>query len=119
MFSRTTIASSINIPIANDRPSKLIVLRVKPNAYTAMKLASADTGNARPVMTVERQEFKNRNTTSTVSSAPSMSVSSTFATERSTRSPEFWIRSSLVPGGNPASMIFTFARTFAATCDVL
>ena len=54
-----------------------------------MKLAITDTGSAKPVMTVERQEFRNRNTTSTVRSAPSMSVSSTFCTERSTRSPEF------------------------------
>ena len=84
MFSRTTIASSISMPIASDRPSSDIVFSVKPNAYTAMKLASTDTGSASPVMTVERHEFRNRNTTSTVSSAPSISASSTFSTERST-----------------------------------
>ena len=47
-----------------------------------MKDASTDTGSARPVMTVERQELRNRNTTSTVSSAPSTSASSTLLTER-------------------------------------
>ena len=39
-----------------------------------MNDASTDTGSARPVMTVERHELRNRNTTSTVSSAPSISA---------------------------------------------
>ena len=85
MFSRTTIASSIRIPIASERPSSDIVLSVKPNAHTAMKLASTEIGSAKPVITVERHELRNRNTTSTVSSAPSMSVLCTLATEASTR----------------------------------
>ena len=48
MFSRTTIASSINIPIASERPSSDIVFSVKPNAYTAMKLDITDTGKGIP-----------------------------------------------------------------------
>ena len=40
-----------------------------------MNDASTDTGSARPVMTVERHELRNRKTTSTVSSAPSISAS--------------------------------------------
>jgi hypothetical protein len=32
MFSRTTIASSIRMPMASDRPSSDIVFRVKPKA---------------------------------------------------------------------------------------
>ena len=75
MFSRTTMASSIRIPIASERPSSDIVFNVKPKAHTAMKEASTLTGSARPVMTVERQELRKRNTTSTVSSAPSISAS--------------------------------------------
>src|SRR3989337_1414535 len=51
MFSRTTIASSIRIPIASDNPSSDMVLRVKPNAQTTMNDASTDTGRARPVIT--------------------------------------------------------------------
>ncbi len=51
----------------------------------AMKLASTDTGSARPVITVERHEFRKRKTTSTVSSAPSISASCTLATARLTR----------------------------------
>src|ERR1035437_6186856 len=97
MFSRTTIASSMRMPIASESPSSDIVFSVKPNAYTAMKLESTDTGSARQVMTVERHEFRKRNTTSTVSSAPSTSASSTFCTEPSTWAPEFWTRSRLRP----------------------
>ena len=67
MFSRTTIASSIRMPIASDRPSSDIVFSVKPNASTATNDAITETGSARPVMTVERQEFRKRNTVSTVS----------------------------------------------------
>ena len=61
--------------MASDRPSSDIVFSVKPNAHTAMNDASTETGSARPVMTVERQEFRNRKTTSTVSTAPSSSAS--------------------------------------------
>ena len=80
MFSRTTIASSIRMPIANERPRSDIVSSLKPSAHTAMKLASTEIGKATPVITVDRHEFKNTKTTSTVSSAPSNSASSTFST---------------------------------------
>ena len=79
MFSRTTIASSIRMPIASDSASSDIdVEREAERAAAAMNVASTETGSARPVMTVERHEFRNRKTTSTVSSAPSTSVSSTL-----------------------------------------
>ena len=52
-----------------------------------MNDASTDTGSARPVMTVERHELRNRNTTSTVSTAPSISAFWTFRTEAATRAP--------------------------------
>ena len=68
MFSRTTMASSMRMPIASDRPSSDIVFSVKPKTHTATNEASTDTGSARPVMTVERHELRNTNTTSTVSS---------------------------------------------------
>src|SRR5205085_2671032 len=70
MFSRTTIASSIRIPIASESPSSDMVLSVNPNAHTAMNDASTDTGSARPVITVDRHELRKTKTTSTVRSAP-------------------------------------------------
>ena len=104
MFSRTTIASSIRMPIASDRPSSDIVSSLNPSAHTAMKLASTEIGSATPVITVDRHEFRNRNTTSTVSAAPSKSASSTLRTAWSTRSPESFTRSNFVPLGSVGSI---------------
>ena len=73
--------------MASERPSSDMVLSVKPNAHTAMKEESTETGSARPVITVERQELRKRKTTNTVRSAPSISASSTLRTESRTRSP--------------------------------
>ena len=85
--------------MASESPSSDIVLSVKPSAQTAMKAEIVDTGRARPVMTVERHEFRKRKTTSTVSSAPSTSASSTFRTELRTRSPASRTTSSRTPAG--------------------
>jgi hypothetical protein len=100
MFSRTTIASSIRIPIASDSPSSDMVLSVNPNAHTAMNDASTDTGSARPVITVDRHELRNTKTTSTVSRAPSSSASSTLRTESETRLPASRTISIVTPGGS-------------------
>src|SRR5688500_19510412 len=114
MFSRTTIASSIRIPIESESPSSDIVLSVKPNTHTATKLASTDTGSARPVITVERHELRNRNTTNTVRSAPTSSDSSTFATEFRTRSPRFLMTSIVVPAGRRLLMALSRALSRSA-----
>ena len=58
----------------SDSAIKVIMLSVKPNAYRAMNVAMTAMGNVRPVMMVLRQECRNRNTISTVSSAPSRIV---------------------------------------------
>jgi hypothetical protein len=60
MFSRTTIASSMSIPMARERPMRVRTLRVKPKARMAMKPASTEMGRVRPVMTVDRQELRKR-----------------------------------------------------------
>ena len=109
MFSRTTIASSIRMPIASERPSSDIVFSVNPNAHTATNDASTDTGSARPVITVERHEFRKRKTTSTVSSAPSISASSTLRTAWLTRSPAFCTSANVTPGGSVFCSSVTFA----------
>src|SRR5437867_2810086 len=62
MFSRTTTASSIRIPIANESPINDIASSLKPRAHTAIKLASTEIGSATPVVTVERHEVRNRRT---------------------------------------------------------
>ncbi len=85
--------------MASESPSSDMVLRVNPNAHTAMKLASTETGSARPVMTVERQEFRKRKTTSTVSNAPSSSADCTCSTDCSTRTPASCTVRSVTPAG--------------------
>jgi len=106
--------------MASDSPSSDIVLSVKPKAHTATKLASTDTGRASPVMTVERHELRNRNTTSTVSTAPSMRALCTLFTELVTRCPLFLITASVAPCcAMTFSRVPTFARIASATAVVL
>ena len=62
-----------------------------------------EIGSVRPVITVERHEFRNRKTIRMVSNAPSISVRRTFSTAtRMGREPSP-IGSSRVPGGSWAS----------------
>ena len=60
MFSRTTMASSMSNPIASDNASNVIVLMVKLNSHMAKNAEITDTGSVRPVITVDRQLFRNR-----------------------------------------------------------
>ena len=57
-----------------------MVLMVKPKMYMNKKVPISAMGKVRPVITVLRQEFKNRKTMSTVSAAPSIRVRCTLAT---------------------------------------
>lgn len=104
--------------MASERPSSDIVLSVNPKAHTAMKLASTEIGSARPVITVERHEFRKRNTTSTVSTAPSMSVDCTLLTDAVTRSPALRTTSSVVPVGSVLRRPSTASTTRSATAVV-
>ena len=78
MFSRTTIASSISRPTHRISAISVMMLIVKPNASMNRKVPISEIGSVRPVITVERHEFRNRNTMPIVSSAPSNSVRCTF-----------------------------------------
>ncbi len=106
--------------MASESPSSDIVLSVKPKAHTATKLASTDTGSAKPVITVERHELRNRNTTSTVSTAPSTSALCTLFTELVTRCPLFLITVRVAPCGfTTESSVATLLSTASATAVVL
>ena len=74
MFSRTTIASSISRPTHSGSAISVIMLMVKPNRFMNKKVPMMEIGSVSPVITVERQEFRNMKTISIVSSAPSISV---------------------------------------------
>ena len=80
MFSRTTMASSISRPTHRLSAISVIMLMVKPNMFMNRKVPINAIGSVSPVITVERQEFRNRNTMSTVSTAPSIRVWRTFVT---------------------------------------
>jgi hypothetical protein len=60
MFSRTTMASSISSPMASDSASSVMVFTVKSNTHMMKNAEMIETGSVRPVMMVERQEFRNR-----------------------------------------------------------
>ena len=119
MFSLTTIASSMRMPIESDSPSSDIVFSVKPYAQTATNEARTETGSASPVMMVDRHEFRNRKTTTTVSAAPSMSACWTPATESATRTPASVTTRSVTPAGSVRWMSATRARICSATAVVL
>ena len=81
MFSRTTMASSISKPTHKDSAMSVIMLMVKPNMLMNQNVPMIEMGSVSPVITVERHEFKNKNTMRTVSTAPSMRVLRTLSTE--------------------------------------
>ena len=72
MFSRTTTASSIRMPITSDSAISVIMLMVKPIAYMKKNVAITDVGSASAVISVERQSRMNTNTTSTAMMPPKM-----------------------------------------------
>jgi len=123
MFSRTTMASSISKPTHRLSAIMVIMLMVKPSRFMKKNVPIRAMGSVKPVMTVERQEFRNKNTISTVSSAPSNRVCRTLDTDtRICREPSV-ICVSLTPGGNcccsSARVLFrpsTTAMVFSS-CD--
>ena len=58
----------------------VIMLMVKPKMLMNQNVPINEMGSVKPVMTVERHEFKNKNTMRMVSSAPSMRVRRTLST---------------------------------------
>jgi hypothetical protein len=78
------MASSIRMPTASDRAISVIMLSVKPRKYSTIIVPMIEMGSVRPVMTVERQELRNRNTMKTASAAPSISMFCTAWKEFST-----------------------------------
>ena len=102
MFSRTTMASSISRPTDSVSAISVIMLMVKPNRFMKKNVPISAIGSVRPVITVERHEFRNRNTISTVSSAPSISVRRTLSTDTRIGREPSTICSSRTPGGTSA-----------------
>jgi len=118
MFSRTTMASSISRPTDSVSAISVIMLMVNPSRFMKKKVPITAIGRVSPVMTVERHEFRNRNTISTVSSAPSISVCRTFCTDtRIGREPSA-MGSSAKPGGSSARTALSAAFRPSTTAMV-
>ncbi len=64
MFSRTTIASSMSRPIASESAISVSMLSVMSRKYMTMNDEITEIGSVRPVITVERHEFRKQKTMS-------------------------------------------------------
>ena len=64
MFSSTTIASSMTMPVASDSASIVMLFSVKPSAFMNVKVPMIEVGIASAAMNVTRRLRMNRNTTS-------------------------------------------------------
>ena len=104
MFSRTTMASSISRPTQRLRAISVIILIVKPKACMNKKVPMMEIGSVSPVMTVERQELRNKKTISTVRKAPSISVRRTLSTATRMGREASSTGSSVTPAGASAAM---------------
>ena len=81
MFSLTTIASSINRPTHRDKAISVTMFTLNPKICMNKKVPKIEMGMVSPVITVERQEPKNKKTIITVKIAPSIKVSRTLLTD--------------------------------------
>ncbi|MNL65123.1 hypothetical protein D3C87_1894140 [compost metagenome] len=87
----------------------MIMFMVKPNMFMNKNVPISAIGNVSPVITVERQEFRNKKTINTVRMAPSISVWRTlFTATRMGRALSPMV-SSRTPGGS-----WFFSSTTAA-----
>ena len=80
-FSTTTIASSTTIPIESTRPNSDRVLMLKPIAAMAANVPTIATGTATSGISVARQFWRKRSTTSPTSTTASRSVFTTSPIE--------------------------------------
>ena len=71
MFSSTTIASSMTMPVASDSASIVMLLSVKSSARITAKVPMMEIGMARPAISVTRRLRMKRKTTSAASTPPS------------------------------------------------
>ncbi len=118
MFSRTTIASSISRPTQIDSASSVTRLIEKPIANITRNVPISEIGSVSPVITVERHDDRNRNTMTTVSSAPSTMLRWTLATELRIAVDASRTTDTVTSGGNSPASPATVRRTLSTTAIV-
>ena len=72
MFSITTMASSMTMPVASDSASIVMLFSAKPNHFMKMNVPTIEVGMASAAMMVTRMFRMKRNTTMLASSPPTM-----------------------------------------------
>ena len=97
MFSRTTIASSIRMPIASESAISVIMFMREAESVDREERRDHRHGQGESVITVERQELRNMNTIRMVSAAPSISVFWTSSTEFRIHVELSWTVASVTP----------------------
>ena len=70
MFSMTTMASSMRMPIDSDSPSIVMLLNVNPMKSMNQKVATTDVGIATALMSVERKSRRKKRMMITARMAP-------------------------------------------------
>ena len=82
MFSSTTMASSMTMPVASDSASIVMLFSVKPAIFMNVNVPTIDVGMASAAMNVTRMLRMNRNTTTLASRPPRIRWSLMSSNER-------------------------------------
>ena len=82
MFSSTTMASSITMPVASDSASIVMLFSVKPKNFIAVKVPMIEVGMASAAMKVTRMLRMNRKTTMLASRPPRIRCSLMSSNDR-------------------------------------
>ncbi len=82
MFSSTTIASSMTMPVASDRASMVMLFSVKPNNFMKVNVPMIDVGMASAAMNVTRRFLMKRKTTRLASRPPRIRCSLMSSNDR-------------------------------------
>ena len=118
MFSRTTTASSMRMPITSDSAISDIMLKVKPATYMKKNVAMTEVGSASAVMSVERQSRMNRKMTSTAMMPPKRMWLRTSRTFSLMKSASLWT-GRICRSGNDGPTRASIASTRSVISTVL
>ena len=118
MFSMTTMASSMRRPIERVSASIVITLNVNPSARITANVPMIAVGSATAATRVERQFRRNRSTTSTARTPPTIMSSCTAEIEERMNCAPSTMTAMRLPSGSVASIRASASFTAAATCTV-
>ena len=115
MFSSTTMASSMTMPTASVRASKVMLFSVKSMALSRVKVAMMEVGMASEAITTERTLRMKRNTTSEASRLPKSRCSSSEAMDALMNTD--WSR--MMRSDTPAGRVFSIWASLALMVSMI